>query len=451
MARNTQSPSPSSRTRTTGALLVAISLGAAACGGSGGSDSAADKFEEVEDSIDGGSSSGDRGDSEGDAAESDDEGFFSDETEASEDVDSSADEAMEEESIEDDRDESSEASSLRAGAVDDNDDFPAFLAYQDQFFATGLPVRALDVSERHLVQVFDANQRSVPNALINIEADGQVVASVRTAADGTALVHPTAYDAIEPQDVVSISVGQAPAVELIRQDPGIVVINLDDIASRPQEIDLEIVFVLDATGSMGDEIGQLQATVDSVANSVQQLQGQPNVRMGLTHYRDIGDEYVTRTVDLTSDIDSFREDLNSVRADGGGDYPEALDEALSDALNRQPWSEPSTTTQLIFIVADAPPQADRNVDQPYDDSLRDAASRGIKVFPIASSGSSDDAEFVFRQMAQFTNARFVFLSYGAEGSAALGGETDIESADYDELPLDELIIRLVREEIEPLN
>ncbi len=426
---------PTSTIRALAAVL-AFCLAAAACGGDS-SESTADSSEpRAEETAE-------------DSADTSDE---------RDDDRSESVEAVEEESADDDVSEdagAAQAQPLRAGSVDDNEDFPAFLAYQDQFQASGLPVRDIDVSERHLIEVVDSNQRGIPNALITIRANDEAVAEVRTAADGTALVHPTAYDEIDPQDIVSVAVGQSGPIELIRQDPGIVTIVVTDdvaeVSSQQQGIDLDIVFVLDATGSMADEIERLQSTVDTVAASVEQLPGNPSVRLGLVHYRDEGDDYVTRFADLTVDTDEFRAALDDVRADGGGDYPEALDEALDVALNDMGWRDPATTTQIVFVVADAPPQAERDVAQPYDDSMRDAAARGIRVFPIASSGSSDDAEYVFRQLAQFTGARFVFLSYGAGGSQALGSETDIESADYDELPLDELIIRLVREEIEPLG
>ena len=78
--------------------------------------------------------------------------------------------------------------------------------------------------------------------------------------------------------------------------------------------------------------------------------------------------------------------------------------------------------------------------------MRKAAARGIKIFPVASSNTDDAAEFVFRQLAEFTGACFVFLSYGATG-AAVGPDTDIQKSDYQELALNDLIVRLVTEEL----
>ena len=104
---------------------------------------------------------------------------------------------------------------------------------------------------------------------------------------------------------------------------------------------------------------------------------------------------------------------------------------------------------MMFLVADAPPHVERQVTG-YDESVRAAVARGIKVFPVASSESDDQAEAVFRQIAQATGARFVFLSYGA-GGAATGPSTDIDSTDYEELALDDLVVRLIAEEVAALT
>jgi hypothetical protein len=205
-------------------------------------------------------------------------------------------------------------------------------------------------------------------------------------------------------------------------------------------------FLLDATGSMGDEIGRLKATIDQVAADVAALPGEPDARFAFTLYRDEGDLFVTTSYDFTSNLEAFRGALATVVADGGGDYPEALEEGLAEALSGPAWRDPATTLQLMFLVADAPPRLDRQVPVDYPASIRDAVSRGIKVFPIASSESDDQAEMVFRQIALATGARFVFLSYGAAG-AATGASSDITPIDYEEMSLDSLVVRFVAEEL----
>lgn len=98
---------------------------------------------------------------------------------------------------------------------------------------------------------------------------------------------------------------------------------------------VDVLFLLDATGSMGDEIDRLKTSIDSVAAQVAQLQSEPDVRFGMTLYRDLGDQFVTSTFDFTASVTDFREALADVVADGGDDYPEALDEGLAEALRTQ--------------------------------------------------------------------------------------------------------------------
>ena len=211
-----------------------------------------------------------------------------------------------------------------------------------------------------------------------------------------------------------------------------------------QRTKVDVLFLLDTTGSMGDEIDQLKSTIRTVADRLTSLPSNPDLPLGMTKYRDIGDAYLTKTTDFTSDINAFSQTLNAAQADGGGDTPEAVDEALASALAEPSWR--SDSIQLIFLVADAGPHIDRQVQEPYTTSMRKAAARGIKIFPVASSNTDDAAEFVFRQLAEFTGARFVFLSYGATG-AAVGPDTDIQKSDYQELALNDLIVRLVTEEL----
>ena len=154
--------------------------------------------------------------------------------------------------------------------------------------------------------------------------------------------------------------------------------------------------------------------------------------------------------DLTGDVAAFQAALDVVEADGGGDTPEAVDEAFAAALGEPTWRDPATTVQLVFLVGDAAPQVGRQVQQDYPSSIQAAAARGITVHVVAASQTDDPAEHAFREIAQGTGGRFVFLTYGAAGSAT-GPSTDIASTDYEDLSLDELVVRLVGEELAALT
>ena len=333
---------------------------------------------------------------------------------------------------------------LTGGSIDDNERFEDYLAYRADFFGLGVPVRDLDPAGRIVVTVTGESGLPTAGAEVVVTADG-VEVILRTTADGTVRFHPEAYgDGAGPFTVsagnASTTAGRGETVTLETSLP----------TASGETVALDVLFLLDATGSMYDEIHQLKITIDEVARRIHQLPGDVDVRLGMTLYRDEFDSFLTSTFDLTPDIEAFSGALSEVVADGGDDYPEALDEALAEALSRPSWRSASETVQLVFLVADAPPQVLRQVPVPYTDSMREAARRGIKIFPVSSSGTDDQAEFVFRQLAQFTGARYVFLTYGAEGRAT-GPASDIDELDYEELSLDDLIVRLVAEELAALD
>ena len=332
---------------------------------------------------------------------------------------------------------------LTGGSIDDNERFEDYLAYRDDFFGLGIAVRNLDPRGRIVVTVTGKGGLPAAGAEVVVAGEG-VEVSLRTTADGTVRFHPEAYAV--GAGPFTVSAGGA-STEATRGRSVALETSLPTAAG--ETVALDVLFLLDATGSMHDEIYQLKITIDEVAQRIHRLPGDVDVRLGMTLYRDEFDSFLTSTFDLTPDIEAFAEALSAVVADGGDDYPEALDEALADALSQPSWRSAAETVQLVFLVADAPPQVLRQVPVPYTDSMREAAGRGIKIFPVSSSGTDDQAEFVFRQLAQFTGARYVFLTYGA-GGRATGAATDIDQRDYEELSLDDLIVRLVAEELAAL-
>ena len=341
---------------------------------------------------------------------------------------------------------------LRAGSVDDNADFAGYLDYLGRIAELGVPLRAFDPAGRIVVGVTDVDGMAAAGTPVEVramgpdDAEGGALATLITTADGTARFHPALYGADDVTEFEFVTHGT-----IARAVPGgTAELRLDHSAARTAPVAVDVRFLLHATGSMGDEIDRLKDQIDTVAERVAALAGEPDVRFGMTLYRDEGDAFVTATRDFAADVQAFRTDLADVVADGGGDYPEALEEGLAEALLAPTWRDPATTLQLVFLVADAPPQISRQLDHTYVDSIREAGARGLKIFPVASSESDDQAEAVFRQLAQATGARFVFLPYGA-GGAATGASTDISTIDYEELALDDLVVRLVAEELAQLT
>ena len=343
---------------------------------------------------------------------------------------------------------------LRAGSVDDNGQWEAYLLYLQEAQAAGIDSSPLYVEGRRIVRVVTTDGAPVLDALIVVvDQEGTEVARVRTHADGSALFFAPARDgdAVDQQQA-------APAYTAIVEKDGVeqqvelgaeLVVQVEmDVAPTAAPVLLDVQFLLDATGSMGDEIERLKANMISVADQISSLPGEPDVRFALTVYRDRDEEYVTRTVDFTDDVAAFGDELRAVVADGGGDEPEALNEGLQAALDETSWRR-DAAVRLVFLVADAPPHLDYEDGPDYAPALVQAAADGIKIFPVASSGANFQAELIFRQMAQYTSGRFVFLTYGADGVTP-GDETDFNVDDYSVLSLDELIVKLVDDELTAL-
>src|SRR5216110_657585 len=118
---------------------------------------------------------------------------------------------------------------------------------------------------------------------------------------------------------------------------------------------VEVAFVLDTTGSMGPLIEGAKRKIWSIATAILDANPNAQIRMGLVAYRDIGDEYVTRKFDLTTDIQDLYASLLELRAKGGGDWPESVNEALDVAVNKLAWTGGDDVRRIGFLVGDAPP------------------------------------------------------------------------------------------------
>ncbi|MEQ8839912.1 MAG: VWA domain-containing protein [Acidimicrobiales bacterium] len=348
-------------------------------------------------------------------------------------------------------------SPLQAGSIDDGDDVAAYLEYRAGVLDSGLRVRPLDVTDSTVFTVTGSNGLPVLDAAVEFwdpaadRATGTPLVTLRTTADGSVRFAPAAMAADAAELAVVVRVGDVATDVAYERGVTSVDVSVEAPGGVDGSVPLDVHFVIDATGSMGDEISRLRDNMTSIANQIAALPSAPDVRFGMTVYRDVGDLFVTRTFDLTDDLSSFLDALADVQAEGGGDYPEALDEALADALEKPEWRRDGAV-ELMFVIADAPNQVERDVQTPATATAVAAAEAGVKIFPVAASGTDDQAEYVMRELAFVTGGRFVFLSYGVAGAGtATGPSSDISADDYDELPLDALVVRLVQDELEALT
>lgn len=156
-------------------------------------------------------------------------------------------------------------------------------------------------------------------------------------------------------------------------------VRAQEAAQKPVRPQVEVVFCLDTTGSMGGLIDAAKKKIWSISNQIAGGTPTPRVKIGLVAFRDRGDEYVTRVFDLTDDLDSIHQHLMKLQANGGGDTPESVNQALHEAVTKIKWSDNKKTLKLIFLVGDAPPHMNYQDDFKYADTCKLAVQKDIII------------------------------------------------------------------------
>ncbi len=151
---------------------------------------------------------------------------------------------------------------------------------------------------------------------------------------------------------------------------------------------IEVVFVLDTTGSMSGLIQAAKEKIWSIASTLATGQASnkntPDIKMGLVAYRDRGDAYITKTTPLSTDLDSMYSTLMDYKAGGGGDSPESVNKGLYDAVHKMLWSQDESTYKVIFLIGDAPAHMDYHNDVKYPTTIAKALNKGIIINAIQS-------------------------------------------------------------------
>ena len=256
--------------------------------------------------------------------------------------------------------EQQQQTALTAGQVDDNAKYQEYLQYLKDYATYNGPVNPIDVSQRLFVRVLDGAQMPVAGARVQLYDGDRSVFVGETMSDGRVMFLPKAAGITQAtQFRAVISRGQANVEATVAAGGPEQVVTLAGLGDKGNEgaVGVDLVFLLDATGSMADEIDHIKQTVGSIAQRIEQLPGSSAPRFALVAYRDRGDDYVTRQWDFTSDIGQFSANLATVEAGGGGDIPESVNAGLHDAIHLQGWADNSTGRHLrmIVLVGDAPP------------------------------------------------------------------------------------------------
>jgi hypothetical protein len=258
-----------------------------------------------------------------------------------------------------------------------------------------------------------AQGRGVADAKVLLR-DGQqrVIWQARTNNKGLAVLFPALFSQQKPQGPFTVAVdsgGNTGEVANVRPTRGQTVeVALAQAAPTPTGLDL--MFVVDTTGSMGDELEYLKSELGDVVRRVQNTHGQQlSIRTSVNFYRDQGDEYVVRPFPFEQDLSKVQAQIDPQYASGGGDFPEAVEEGLSDAIFKHEWKA-NARARLLFLVLDAPPHSRPEVQASLHEATQEAARQGIQIIPIVASGIDKPTEFLMRFLSVSTSGSYVFLT-----------------------------------------
>jgi len=180
-------------------------------------------------------------------------------------------------------------------------------------------------------------------------------------------------------------------------------------AKGKQSPKVDVVFVLDTTGSMSGLIEGAKLKIWSIANSIVGGSPTPELRVGLVGYRDVGDAYVTRAYRLSGDLDEVYSNLTSFDAGGGGDTPEHVNRALHEAVENMEWSSDERTLRILFLVGDAPPHTDYDDGFDYAQICQAAVRRDIIINTIQCGGMVETVEF-WREIALLGEGEYAAIA-----------------------------------------
>ncbi len=223
-------------------------------------------------------------------------------------------------------------------------------------------------------------------------------------------------------------------------------LNINTVVDKdvlPAKTTADIAFIVDATGSMSDEIRFLKSDLNYIIDHASS-ESNIDLRTAALFYRDVGDNYLTRHDDFTNDVAKTQEFVSRQSANGGGDYPEAVHSALEASLQNLSWDE-GARARIAFLILDAPAHYEEDIIKSLQNSIRLFAKKGIKLIPVAASGVDKETEFMLRFFDLATGGTYVFLTddsgIGNSHIKATVGNYQVES-------LAELMIRLIKKYVE---
>ncbi len=329
------------------------------------------------------------------------------------------------------------AGTLTAGEIND---FEKWVLWEDlnvTEFKSYKKAWDLKFNERRTVQVSFENGYPISDAVVELyDQAGKKLYIARTDNTGRAELwfewegSEVKAKVVYKEEVQWLEVGKSPA--------HIGTVQFKQICTVPDSVD--IAFVVDATGSMGDEINYLKTELEDVIQRAAKANPDILLRTSAVFYRDQFDEYLVRSAPFSGSLDPTLAFIREQRAHGGGDFPEAVEAGLEEAISRLRWSK-EARARILFLLLDAPPHQVDSVYRSLNRLVRLAAEKGIRIIPVTGSGIDKSTEFLMRSLALMTNGTYTFLT----DDSGIGGSHIKPSTDsYEVEKLNDLMLRLIQ-------
>ncbi len=290
--------------------------------------------------------------------------------------------------------------------------------------------------------VVTAGGKPVTDAEVTLYSGRDSAWAARTNREGKAYVFTGMFAGRAAQGDYTVEVRSGPYSKTTNplQIPqqGSVKVDLGQSEATPDQAD--IMFLVDTTGSMEDELNYLEAELkDVVKRVVDGSEGQVPLRLSANFYRDVHDDYVVRSFPFTTNVNEVISQFSKQSAQGGGDYPEAVEEGLREAIREHDWSE-NARARLLFLVLDAPPHAEPQVIDELHKLIEEAARQGIRIIPVAASGTNVDTEYLLRFMAAATGGTYLFLT---DDSGIGGDHLEPAVGEYEVKKLNDQLVEVI--------
>lgn len=295
-------------------------------------------------------------------------------------------------------------------------------------------------NNRIAVKVVTSDEAPAIDALVKLKRDGTTIFSARTDNKGKAELWADIFQENINADFSKLTIDVNNGVSVLSDvKPHKDGTNNIVIPATTVDNKIEISFVVDATGSMGDELEYLKTELLDVISRIKTANPNATVLTSSVFYRDEGDDYIMSISNFTSNNNTTINFINDQSAGGGGDTPEAVHTALDKAVNELQWST-SAKTRILFLVLDAPPHHDNAVLNSIQTNLLKIAEKGIKIIPITASGIDKETEFLMRFLAITTNGTYVFIT---DDSGVGNSHLQASVGEYQVEFLNNLMVRLI--------